>query len=193
MRKCANIPPPLKQNTVSTCVGGNTPKSHIAVTKDSRIDTFGLARARTLQITPSGTSKTHYRHWWGGHPEITHRRDERFPNRQLGACHRKGTPLNFHRQRHHNHITARATPTTASIVIMLAIILPHSARTSRMANTQAPSTASGTTACTAWPCTNTAAIPEGCAAAALRTRHVALEGRDTCGALSGFHIVLGAT
>ena len=129
---------------------------------------------------------------WGEHPEITHRRDERFPNRQLGACHSKSTPLNPFRHQQDN-ITAGAAPTPASIVIMIAVISRHSARTPRMANTQATWTATGTTACTEWPCKITEALQWGCAPAALRTRHVALEGRDTCGALSGFHIVLGAT
>ena len=72
MRKCANMPPPLKQNAVSTCVGGNTQKSHIAVTKDSRIDTFGLVRARALPSTPSGTSKTHYQHLLGENTQKSH-------------------------------------------------------------------------------------------------------------------------
>ena len=31
---------------------------------------------------------------WGEHPEITHRRDERFPNRHLRSCQSKGAPLN---------------------------------------------------------------------------------------------------
>ena len=76
---------------------------------------------------------------------------------------------------------------------MIAVILPHSARTLIMANTQATWTASGTVACTAWPWTDTAATPEGCATAALRTQHGPFEGRDMCERPGGFHIVLGAS
>ena len=72
MRNCAKMQPLLKQNTASTFVGGNTQKSHIAVTKDSRIDKFGLARARALHFTSSGTSKTHFQYFLGGNTQKSH-------------------------------------------------------------------------------------------------------------------------
>ena len=60
----------------------------------NNIDSRLCAQVRKHTAAPSAKHSIHM--GWGEHPEITHRRDERFPNRHLRSCQSKGTPLNPH-------------------------------------------------------------------------------------------------
>ena len=145
-RECAKIPPPRRQNTESTFVGGE-------------------------------------------HPEITHRRDERFPNRPLGVCHSQGAPLNPLRHQQNSLSTFVGVNTQKSPIVVAKDSRKHASNMDSIRNNSMHSIIQRDM----WHLRAATLVNALAVFTSFWAQHGPCEGRDTRESPGGFQIVLGAT
>ena len=153
----------------------------------NNIESRFCAQVRKHTAAPSAKHSIHM--GWGEHPEITHRRDERFPNRPLGVCHSQGAPLNPLRHQQHSLSTFVGANTQKSRIVVAKDSRKHASDVDSIRNNSMHSIIQRDM----WHLRAATLANALAVFTSFWAQHGPFEGRDTCGSLNGFHIVLGAT